>query len=429
MSARDILHVDMNAFYCSCHAAEEPDKYEHRPTAVAGNPKTRHGILVTASYEARALGVRATMTVREALRICPHLLLIEPNFVLYRHYSRLFFDIVRRFTPLVEVVSIDECFADVTQSHLFGEPQQLAKTLQTALWDELHLPASVGIGDNKFLAKMASDFRKPRGCFELRRDRLEQDLWPLAIRQMYGVGERSASRFVERGVCTIGDLARLHPAEAKRWFGARGVELQQWASGEDLREVQPHPGPPKSIGHSTTLASDCRDLEEMRRTLLNLADGVGRRTRKRNLVGRTVQLTVRYTSMETITRVTTLKQKTDLTEDIYHAAQQLLRAAWNGKRPVRLLGVALGQLSPYEDEEEDVQLTLFDVGEGATGSSLDALKRKEKRHRLSQVTDALRDKYGENIVMRGRMALPSESNRLRDKKHRGTSLERTDEPD
>ncbi|QSO46788.1 DNA polymerase IV [Alicyclobacillus mengziensis] len=447
---RAVLHVDMNAFYCSCHAAAEPNRYSNRPTAVAGSPETRHGVVVTASYEARKLGVRATMTVAEALRAAPNLILIHPDFSLYREFSRKVFDIVRSFTPIVEVFSIDECFADVTLSWRMGTPEELAAELQARIANELSLPCSVGVSNNKFLAKMASDFKKPRGITVLKTEDIEEKLWPLSIGEMFGIGARSAERLNRLGIHTIGDLAVADESQLRRYFGVRGPELRSLANGIDDAPVQEVSEPSKSIGHSITLARDLCDFDELCTVLMNLADQVGRRVRRHHLVGRTVQITLRFATRKTITRSRTLNLATDLSEVLYETATTLLRENWTPGTPVRLLGVTLGQLSDPTDaidaveEDKGVQLSLFGDENGGFAAESFAHSRPsvsaqspasrdrttaspvdiDRLKRLAKVTDALRDKYGEDIVVRGRMLQDPESGQIRNRKIRGTSLQK-----
>lgn len=448
---RAVLHVDMNAFYCSCHAAAEPTRYANRPTAVAGSPETRHGVVVTASYEARKLGVRATMTVAEAVRAAPNLILIHPDFSLYREFSRKVFDIVRSLTPIVEVFSIDECWADVTLSWRMGSPEELAAQLQERIASELLLPCSVGVSNNKFLAKMASDFKKPRGITVLRTADVQDMLWPLPVKEMFGIGAKTAERLNRLGIHTIGDLAIADEAQLRRHFGIRGPELRSLANGMDTAPVQEISEPSKSIGHSITLARDLRDFDELCTVLMNLSDQVGRRVRRHHLVGRTVSITIRYATRKTITRARTLNASTDLSEVIYQTATTLLRENWTLGTPIRLLGVTLGQLSDETDavhpiEQVGVQLSLFDddpepdefvsrqVGGETRNRSRWSPTSKDRvpaspgdidrLTKLAKVTDALRDKYGEDIVVRGRMLQDPESGQIRNRKIRGTSLQK-----
>ncbi|WDL95591.1 DNA polymerase IV [Alicyclobacillus sp. ALC3] len=343
---RSILHIDMNAFYCACHAAADPDRYQGLPTAVAGSPETRHGVVVTASYEARRRGVRATMTVAEALRACADLTLIAPDFDLYRDFSRRVFAVVRNYTPQVEVFSIDECWADVTGSRQFGTAVEIARQIQTRIQSELGLPCSIGVAPNKFLAKMASDLKKPMGLTEIALESVPHLLWPLSVESMFGVGGKTAERLRRLGVSTIGDLAGAREELLQRYLGRRGPELRRLANGLDDTPVVSVPEPIKSVGHSVTLAADTDAEEELATVLLNLADQVGRRVRRHKMVGRTVQLTIRYGNRETVTRSRTLPLATDLTEEIYREARGLLTLHKRRGAKVRLLGVALQNLTP-----------------------------------------------------------------------------------
>lgn len=451
---RTVLHIDMNAFYCSCHAATDPQRYHARATAVAGSPETRHGVVVTASYEARARGVRATMTVAQALRACPDLVLIKPDFHLYRRFSRAVFDIVREYTPDVEVFSIDECWADVTHSPFLGSATDLARKIQQRMDQELNLPCSIGIAPNKFLAKMASDLQKPRGLTEISLTNLSEVIWPLPVKQMFGVGSKTAQRLSQIGISTIGDLAAANPDRFSLLLGKRGRQLVDLANGRDTSEVTSMQEPLKSVGHSITLANDLSRPEEMATVLLNLADQVGRRARRHRLVGKTVQITLRFANRRTITREQTLREPTALTEVLYDTAVSLLHRHLPRDARVRLLGITLGHLqaektpsaevhTPAKGTSEGIQLSLFTTGslpEDTSGQSQqDSLSGKlshdtamlpqKKRDltkllRLSQVTDALRDKYGENIVIRGRMLTQDESQQLRQHGVRGTSLQK-----
>ncbi len=281
---RQILHMDMNAFYCSCHAAEEPALYSGKSTAVAGSPETRHGVVVTASYEARRRGVRATMTVPEALRADPSLILIPPDFSLYRKYSKAVFEIVGRYTPDIEIYSIDECFADVTHSRLFGSAEEIAAAIQSSIETELHLPCSIGVAPNKFLAKMASDMRKPRGLTVLRREDIAERLWPLPVEAMFGIGASTASQLRARQIHTIGELAQADRDRLAKWFGKRGLELHDHANGRDNSPVSAVVETAKSIGHSITLPADEQQQDALQTVLLNLSDQVGRRLRRHQLL-------------------------------------------------------------------------------------------------------------------------------------------------
>ncbi|GEO27445.1 DNA polymerase IV 1 [Alicyclobacillus acidoterrestris] len=420
LSTRQILHVDMNAFYASCHAAEEPNKYANRPVAVAGSPETRHGIVVTASYEARRRGVKTTMTVQEALRVCNDLIFIPPDFALYRKYARRVFDIVRRFTPLVEIVSIDECYADVTGSRQFGDGLTIAKTIQDTIRDELQLPCSIGVANSKFFAKMGSNLKKPMGISHISSSNFQTILWPMSVEEIHGVGDKTAAKLQSIGIRTIGQFALASDSLIMHLLGVRGLELKRFVNGEDDRPVSPNPAPAKSIGHSITLPNDVTDMETLRRVLLNLSDQIGRRMRKHQVIGRVLTLTIRYENRETVTRRKLLDYRTDLTEHIYQHAQTLLQSNWQVKRPIRLIGISMSDFSEKDNSSEvALQTDLFQLTKQQAEFEHDA-----KLEKLTRVTDALRNRFGENILVKGRMLQPDNSNVLRDHRSRGTSLQK-----
>jgi DNA polymerase-4 len=418
---RKILHIDMNAFYCSCHAAADPVKYKGKPTAVAGSPETRHGVLVTASYEARQHGIRATMTVQEALRMYPKLILIHPDFDLYRAYSKQVFKIIGEYTPQIEIFSIDECWADVTNSHQFGSPYEIATLIRARLQDELQLPCSIGVASNKFLSKMASDMKKPMGITELSDVQIPTVLWPLPVTTMFGVGAKTGDKLNQMLIHSIGDLAGSAPEKLFRVFGKRGLELIQRAKGIDDSPVQSEREPLKSVGHSITLANDVDSVSELHTILLNLSDQVGRRLRKHQLVGRTIQISIRYANRVTVTRARTGAEWTDLTEDIFATAKALLKEHRDPNKKVRLLGVSITGLQPKQAEQSvSVQLNLFTEDIPVLAKQRD----RKKLQQLTEVTDRLRDKYGEDIVLRGRMLSDHSSGGIRNHKIRGTSLQK-----
>ena len=406
---RVIFHIDMNAFYCSVHAAEEPHKYKGKPLAVAGSVELRRGIVVTSSYEARRYGVRTGMRVREALKLCPELIVIEPDFDLYRAYSMRFLRIAESYSPLVEAVSIDECYVDMTGSRMFGEPLSVAGQIQRRIREELSLPCSIGIGPNKLLAKMASDMKKPNGITVLRIRDVPRVLWPKPCGELFGIGKSTAGKLERLGIRTLGQLASADEAMLRKHFGVYGAWLKQAAGGIDHDPVRPEREKNKSIGHTTTLPRDFTDIGEIRRVFLNLSDQVCRRLRRQGLVAGTVQITIRDPSMRTITRSQTLETAVERADEVYPVACRLFEEHWPEGRPVRLLGVTLQNLK--DSREAAVQLDLFDY------------EKQPARQRLTETVDRLRDKYGENAVLTAGMLGDDPSALIRDRKRRGTSLQ------
>jgi len=379
---RVILHIDMNCFYASVEMAYKPE-LKGKPLAIAGNPQERKGIIVTSSYEARAKGVKTTMPIWQARRLCPELILLRPNFDRYRAASREIFKMMAAVTPLVEPVSIDEGYLDITGCEQLGSPVTIAKTLQQEIKEKLDLPSSIGIAPNKFLAKMASDMKKPMGLTILRKRDLPQVLWPLPAGDMHGIGEKTAAKLEKIGIQTIGDLANADPYELKAVLGINGERLKNRANGLDDRPVDPDSVHEfKSIGASQTLPYDTSEDAELLQLLQNLAENVERRLRRKAAAGRSVQLMIRYHDRKTITRSRTLGTYIERKEEIYGMAAELFRAHWNGE-PVRLLGVTV------QDAEEKRQI----------GRQLDlfTFEKEAGREKLHEAVEQLKSKYGENV--------------------------------
>lgn len=378
---RVIFHIDMNCFYASVEIAYDP-KLKGKPLAIAGNPEERKGIIVTSSYEARAKGVKTTMPLWQAKRLCPELVVMRPNFDRYRTASAEMFKILAEITPYVQPVSIDEGYMDVTECQDPGNALDIAKKLQKKILDELDLPCSIGIAPNKFLAKMASDMKKPLGITVLRKRELPQLLWPLPIEEMYGVGEKSAKKLHGIKIQTIGDLAKKDVYQLKQVLGINGERLKNRANGMDTRPVDPDAVYDfKSIGSSQTLPHDTVDETELRNLMHQLADNVERRMKRKRAAGRSVQLMIRYHDRKTVTRSKKLQMYIDKKSDILQIANELLQKHWN-LEPIRLLGITLQDVE--EKQNLGQQLDLF---------TYEAAAKKEK---LYTVMDELSQKYGKD---------------------------------
>lgn len=381
--SRVIFHVDMNSFYASVEMAHNK-ALKGKPVAIAGNPKERRGIIVTSSYEARAFGVKTTMPVWEAKKRCPDLIVIPPNFPLYRNMSAKIFKRLAQFTPLIEPVSIDEGYMDVTNQPT--HPVTLAKQVQQALLNELDIPCSIGIGPNKFLAKTASDMKKPLGITILRIRDLPHKLWPLPIEKMYGVGKKTAEKMRKLNIHTIGDLAKADVYALSQMLGINGKRLIQRANGIDPRRVDPdsiHDF--KSIGNSTTLQYDTVDEIKIKQVLEQLTERVEERLYRRQLKGKTVQLVIRYANRKTITRSRKLPQYVQRKEEIFPVILQLLDEHWN-KKPVRLLGVTVQDL--LEEKYVVEQLNLF------------TYKERNREIAIEKTIERLKEKYGEQAIVK-----------------------------
>ena len=377
--AKVIFHVDMNSFYASVEMAYNP-KLKGKPIAIAGNPEERKGIIVTSSYEARAKGIKTTMPLWEAKKLCPDLIVIRPNFSRYRETSTKIFRMLANITPIIEPVSIDEGYMDVTDHPT--HPIELAKMIQKQLLSVLDIPCSIGIGPNKFLAKTASDMKKPLGITILRIRDLPKKLWPLKVEDMYGVGEKTANKLHKINIQTIGDLAKADEYTLSQLLGINGERLKKRANGVDSRKVDPDAvNEFKSIGNSQTLPKDTTDEREIQKLLTQLATRVEERLQRRELKGQTVQLMIRYNDRKTVTRSKKLDQFIDDKETIISTIFNLLKEHWTGE-PVRLLGVTVQDL--LEKQYVVEQLDLF------------TYEDEVKKYQMNTTIDRLKEKYGEN---------------------------------
>ncbi|KAA0549509.1 DNA polymerase IV [Bacillus sp. BGMRC 2118] len=401
INGRVILHVDMNSFYASVEVAYDPS-LKGKPLAIAGNPEERRGIIVTCSYEARALGVKATMPLWEAKRLCPELIIKTPNFDRYRKASLEMFEYLRTYTHLVQPVSIDEGYMDISECYNIGTPYEIAQRIQKNLLDNLKLPCSIGIAPNKFLAKMGSDMKKPLGITILRKRDVEKVLWPLPVAEMHGVGKKTAEKLIPIHITTIGDLAKANEIQLKAILGINGERLKQRANGIDDRIVDPDAiFEFKSIGNSTTLREDTTDEELLYGVLRRLADSVSRRLKRKESLAQTVQLVIRYHDRKTITRSKKLENPIVESKDIYEVALQLWKKHWN-EDPVRLLGITTMDLVEKKDAYK--QLDLFSYEEDA------------KKEPLFNTIEKLQSKFGKDVIQKGIKAKMEES------KTKGTSF-------
>jgi DNA polymerase-4 len=350
------------------------------------------------------------MQVREALRLCPDLQLIRPDFNLYRQFSVNFMKIAYQYSPLVEPVSIDECYVDITGSKQFGTPLEIAEALQRRIKVELGLPCSIGVAPNKLLAKVASDLRKPDAINVLRLRDVPAVLWDKPCNMMFGIGKKTADKLQRLQIYTLGQLAAADERLLTERFGVYGAWLKRAANGHDDAPVNPDQERSKSIGHTTTLPRDFTDKGDVRRVFLNLADQVARRLRRQKLLAQTVQITLREPSMKTYTRSVTLPVPTESHEDVYREACRLFDAHWPAGEPVRLLGITLQNLQPKASSA--VQLDLF------------TFENEPKKERLSEAMDRIRDKFGESAILTAGMMSDDPSAMIRNHKERGTSLQK-----
>lgn len=382
---RKILHIDLDAFYCAVEEQRNPD-LAGKPFAVGGSPESR-GVVASCSYPARKFGIRSAMPMARAVKLCPQLIILPSR---HGPYSKISIEVMSRLkelTPLVEQVSIDEAFLDV--SALLQDPLEIAHKLQEKINQDLGLPCSLGVASNKLLAKIANDVGKaaadkdspPNAITVVPPGEEAEFLAPLPVDALWGVGPKTALKLESMGILTIGDLANFSEERLERIFGKNGRDLSKRSRGIDTRPIETS-HETKSISKETTFARDIRDQELLLRHLLRLSEGVGRRLRRANLCGITIKLKIRWPDFTTLTRQTTLDQPTDQDADIYQNAAGLFKVVWQVGQAVRLLGVGISGLGPPIR-----QLSLWE-------------HNFEKENRLQSAVDQLRSKYGKEILQR-----------------------------
>ena len=376
---RTILHVDLDAFFA---AVEQRDNLALRgkPVVVGGGGPKDRGVVSTCSYEARVFGIRSAMPLRTAGALCPHAIFVPVDGAKYGRVSRQVMDILRRFTPLIEPLSIDEAFLDMTGTEgLFGTGEEVGRKIREAVRDELELTISVGVASNRLVAKIASDLRKPDGLVVVPHGEEEAFLAPLAIERLWGVGASTRRALTDYAVKTIGDLAALPEDVLVRRFGSHGATLAARARGVGDTEVG-HDVAAKSISHEHTFDVDTDEWAVIERTLLALSEGVGGRLRAAGVLAATVAVKIRDTDFVTITRQRTFDDPTDSTDVIWRTACALTRREVKGMR-VRLVGVAASGL------DEQRQIPMFEVED-------------DKHRRAVIATDSLRERYGPRSIRR-----------------------------
>lgn len=369
--AEPILHVDMDAFYASVEILKDPH-LRGRPVVVGGAGV--RGVVMSASYEARRFGVSSAMPSARARRLCPDAVFVSPDFPSYRAYSTRLREVLLSFTPLVEPLSLDEAFLDVSgATRLFGSPAEIAGTVRARVREELSLSCSVGVAPNKFLAKIASAAAKPDGVVVVRADEVLAFLHPLPVGALWGVGERTHEVLERLGVRTVGELAAVPLRVLERTLGeAQARHLAALASGRDERTVVPYEAP-KQVSHEETFDRDLDAEEDVMRELLRLSFRVAARLRTEGYRARTVALKVRLASFATLHRSRTLPDPTDVGADLYRVVADLYRAIPGTRRRIRLLGVAASGLVPAGTD----QLAL--VRAGRWGDAERAMDRIERR--------------------------------------------------
>lgn len=374
----------MDAYYAAVEVRDRP-ALRGKPVLVGGSPRGR-GVVAAANYEARQFGIHSAMPAVRAQRLCPHAIFIKPRHDYYAEISRQIRGVLDRYTPMVEPLALDEAFLDVTASrNLWGESPKIGRAIKREIREQVGLVASVGVAPNKFLAKLASDFDKPDGFVVIPPEQVQEFLDPLPVSWLWGVGKSADRALTELGIATIAQLRKLPVATLERRFGDWGHHLWRLAHGIDNRAVVSD-REVKSMSHETTFERDIDDVETLRSVLLELTEQLAHRLRGHQRRAGNVEIKIRFSDFNTITRSKRLIRSTDVTKHIWDMAERLLiNALRNSSLKVRLLGVGISAL----DHDSDKQLGLF--------KDIDA----QKQSKLDSVADQIQDRFGAGTIRRG----------------------------
>lgn len=388
---RLIFHVDVNSAYLSWEAVKrvalgEPDLREI-PSAVGGNPETRHGIILAKSIPAKKFGIKTGEPVGTALKKCPHLVLVPPDFRIYHKNSEAFLKICQKYAPVAEQFSIDECFLDFSGTQaIYPDPVKLAHQIKDEIRDTLKFTVNIGVGNNKLLAKMASDFKKPDMVHTLFTHEIPQKMWPLAIDDLFLVGHSTAEHLKKANIRTIGDAAKLDLGVLQSLVGIKGgIRIHEYANGIDLSPVCAERENPKGYSHSVTLSENVTDFSAANKVLLALADSAATRMRADGAKTYSISVSMRSSDFKNKSHQCKLENPTDVTNEIYDISKKLFKELWDGKTPLRLLGVALTQIT-FDDY---VQTSLFDS------------ENNEKSRKIDKAVDSIRNRFGMDTIVRG----------------------------
>jgi DNA polymerase-4 len=358
---RKIIHIDMDAFYASVEQRDNP-QYRGKPIAVGGSPEGRGGVVATASYEARKFGVRSAMPSKKAKQLCPEIIFVRPRFDVYKAVSNKIREIFERYTDIIEPLSLDEAFLDVTEDKQnIGSALDIAQLIRKAIKEELQLTASAGVSINKFIAKIASDINKPDGLAFIGPSKIESFMEKLPVEKFFGVGKVTAEKMKSKGLHTGADLKKLSEAELVKNFGKPGRFFYKIIRGIDDREVQPN-RESKSVGTEDTFSSDLTQLEEMNFELNKIALSVHERLKRNKLKGRTITLKIKYHDFRIITRSQSFAVALDDFEIILETAKKLLEFTEPEGSRIRLLGISLSNFGETQFRPREIspdQLNLF----------------------------------------------------------------------
>ena len=397
---RVIYHCDCNSFYCSVELLSHPE-LRSVPTAVCGDPKSRHGIILAKNEPAKRFGVRTAETIWQAKQKCPDLVLLPSHHDLYRAYSKKVNAIYDRFTDLIEPFGIDESWLDVTGTlHLFGgDARALADRIRNTVREELGLTISVGVSFNKVFAKLGSDYKKPDATTVISRENFRRVVWPLPVTDLLYVGRAAARVLGQYGVSTIGELAAFDQKALTELLGKQGGQLWEYANGLEHSPVAPAGTytPPKSVGSGETFSHNLTRREEVDRGVAVLADEVAVRLRKHGMKAGTLQLTIRDPNFKDICRQRPLDAPANTARELHRAAMDILERSWRSGAPIRAITLTASALIPEGEAAE--QLDLFREN---------APQRRDKVEKLERTMDAIRSKYGRDAVTLAALTRPRE---------------------
>lgn len=398
MQEKIIFHVDANSAFLSWTAAyrvkvlgESLDLREV-PSVIAGDKASRHSIILAKSTPAKKYGIQTGEPLFQALEKCPDLIVAPPDYGLYVEASRHFVQMLRQFSPLVQQYSIDEAWVDMTGTgRIFGSPRLAAEKMRQRIWDELGFTVNVGISSNKLLAKMAGDFEKPNKVHTLFPEEMEGKMWPLPVRDLFLVGSATEKKLKGLGIYTIGDLAKTELSVLIKRLGKHGETIWHFANGRNAEMVTPEPEENKGYGNSTTTPEDVVSYAQAHQVILSLCETVAMRMRQDGKCGRCVAIHLRTNEFHHFSHQMILHGATNITSELFEAACKIFDEAWDGQMPLRQLGVQVTRLSaePYQQ---------YDLFSGMSPVQY------EKKLRLDETVDSLRDKFGEDIIRRARFA-------------------------
>lgn len=391
-SDRRILHCDMNSFYASVELLSRPDIKE-KPVAVAGDPDSRHGIILAKNELAKKFGVVTAETIQSAKRKCPELVTIPPHHDKYREYSHMLNSIYLEYTDLVEPFSVDESWLDVTASEmLLGDAKIIADNIRERVYRELGLTLSAGVSFNKIFAKMGSDYKKPNATTVISRSNFKELLWPMAVSEMFFVGRSTATKLSSLGIHTIGDLAHADQLLLSRTFGVHGVNLYKYANGLDDDPVRAYDNREdiKSVGHGMTFRRNLKGADDVGIALTELTDKVSTRLRRHKKWARGVKIEITTPEFKRLSRQKRLPSPINSPAAFRNAAVELISELNFTNKPIRLLTVTAIDLT---DSPDDGQLTIFTMG-----ATTDEKQRSEKDENIAKAMDEIRDKFGKSSI-------------------------------